>query len=236
VSSRQEEKEQRRREREAAEKASQASAARRKRMGLVGGGVLLAAILVIVALAAFGGGDDDGGGGTADGGGKTVEAIPAPTQNVRNLQDAARAAKCTIETPKNEGSDHVTETVKYTANPPTSGNHDPVPSEDGEYSADSPPDIEQSVHALEHGRILFQYKEGSPAERIGQLKSVFEEEFKGTPAYHALFFQNQTDMEPMAVATAWDNALTCPQWNDQVFDALRAFRRQFTDKGPEFVP
>jgi Protein of unknown function (DUF3105) len=236
VSSRQEEKERRRKEREAAEQAAQSSAARRKRMGLVGGGVLLAAILVIVALAAFSGGGDDGETTAGDSDGPLVEAVAAPTQNVTNLQDAARAAKCKLESPREEGSDHVTETVQYRSNPPTSGNHDPVPAEDGEYSADSPPDPEQSVHALEHGRILFQYKEGSPAQRAGQLKSVFEEEFKGTPAYHALFFQNQTNMEAAVAATAWTQSLTCPQWNDQVFDALRAFRRQYTDRGPEFVP
>jgi hypothetical protein len=43
-------------------------------------------------------------------------------------------------------------------------------------------------------------------------------------------------MTAAVAATAWDNSLTCPQWNDQVFDAIRAFRRDFVDKGPEFLP
>ena len=236
MSSRQEEKERRRQEREAAEKAAQASADRRKRMGMVGGGVLLAAILVIVALVAFPGGGDDGGGGGGEAEDATVTAVPAPTQNVRNLQDAAKAGGCELASPREEGSNHVTEAVQYKTNPPTSGNHDPVPAEDGEYSAESPPDTEGTVHSLEHGRVLLQYKTGSPAQRVGQFKSVFEEDLKGTSAYHALFFANQTNMEAAVAATAWGQSLTCPQWNDRVFDALRAFRRQYTDKGPEFVP
>ena len=42
---------------------------------------------------------------------------------------------------------------------------------------------------------------------------------------------------PIAVAaTAWDHLLGCPRMNEQVFDAVRAFRNTYVDKGPEIVP
>jgi len=232
MSSRQEEKERRRQEREAAEAAAASSAGGRKRMGIVGAGVLLAAVAVIVVLAiASGGGDDDGGGS----GSKSVGEVKAPSQgNENNLEVAAEAAGCKVTNHKSEGRGHTTETVKYNTNPPTSGSHDPTWAEDGEY--DEAPDIEKSVHTLEHGRIDFQYKPGSPANRIGQLKSVFNEETKGTAGYHSLIFPNATGMTAAVAATAWTKSITCDQWNDQVFDAMRAFRKEYVDKGPEFIP
>ena len=127
--------------------------------------------------------------------------------------------------------------MQYDTNPPTSGAHDPTPAQDGIYPADGPPDLEQSVHALEHGRVNIQYKRGTPAPVVGRLTALVENfEVKGTAGYHALLFENQTNMAPAIAATAWTKSLTCPRMNDQVFDALRAFWRTNADKGPEFIP
>ena len=42
---------------------------------------------------------------------------------------------------------------------------------------------------------------------------------------------------PFAVAaTAWDHQLGCTTMNPKVFDALRTFRDEHIDKGPEVVP
>ena len=54
--------------------------------------------------------------------------------------------------------------------------------------------------------------------------------------YHLLLYENTTGMDAAVAATAWDRLLACPEMNDQVFDALRAFRTAFVDKGPEKVP
>ena len=232
MSHRAEEKERRRQERLAAEEAAKKSADRRKRLGLVGAVVLVVAVLGIVVVATgMVGGDDDGG---SDG--ENVADVAVPAQKIDNLSEAVRAAQCKVTEHRIEGRGHTGEPVKYRTNPPTSGAHDPNPAEDGFYPADGPPDVEQSVHALEHGRINIQYKPGTPQQRIDQLETVANEEVKGTPAYHTLVFQNQTNMEPAVAATAWGRSLTCDQWNDQVFDAIRAFRRDRVDKGPEFIP
>jgi hypothetical protein len=231
VSSRAEEKERRRQERLAAEQAAQKSAERRKRLGLVAGGVLAAAIVVVLALVVVAGGDDSG---TTTGGDGEGAAIPE--QRIDNLSEAARAAGCELSSPRVEGQGHTGEAVQYKTNPPTSGDHDPNPAQDGVYDAGNAPDIEQSVHALEHGRINIQYKKGTPAEQVAQLDTLAGEEVKGEGGYHTLLFENQTNMQPAIAATAWGQSLTCEAFNDRIFDAIRAFRTQYTDKAPEFVP
>jgi Protein of unknown function (DUF3105) len=228
VSHRAEEKEKRRQERLAAEQAAQKSAERRKRLGLVGGGVLAAAIVVVLALVVVAGGDD---GGNEPEGGAAI-----PEQRIDNLSEAARAAGCKVSSPRVEGQGHTGEPVRYGTNPPTSGDHDPNPAQDGVYEPGNSPDVEQSVHALEHGRINVQYKRGTPAQRISQLETLVNEEFKGESGYHMLLFENQTNMPYAVAATAWGQSLTCEAWNDRIFDAIRAFRTQYTDKAPEFVP
>lgn len=230
MSSRQEQKERLRREREQAEQAAAASSGRRKRLGIILGAVLAAAVALIVILAVASG--DDGGSDQAGG------DANIPPFEVTNVNEAARAAGCRIEeSPATGGSQHTTETVQYRTNPPTSGAHDPAAAQDGVYEAGNPPDVEQSVHSLEHGRINIQYKKGSPpamADRLEALVNQFE--VKGTAGYHGLLFENQTAMEPVVAAAAWGKMLSCPAMNDKVFDALRSFWRTNVDKGPEFVP
>ena len=229
MSSRQEEKERRRREREEAEQAAAASSARRKRLGLVLGGVVALAVALVVALAVASGGED----GPSD----PAVAGSVPRFGVTNEAEAARAAGCQVQTHRSEGRGHTSESVTYKTNPPTSGSHDPVAAQDGIYPTDGPPDLEQSVHALEHGRIDVQFKPGTPQPTIDRLtKLVDSEQVKGTAGYHALLFQNQTRMTPAVAATAWTKSLTCPTVNDKIYDAIAAFWRANVDKGPEFIP
>ena len=51
-----------------------------------------------------------------------------------------------------------------------------------------------------------------------------------------LLYENTTDMPFAVAATAWTHPLGCPEMNDKVFDAIRTFRAQYIDKGPEKVP
>jgi hypothetical protein len=233
VASRQEEKQRRREERLARERAEKAAAARRKRVQLAFGGLVgVAAIAVVVVLAAsgFGGGDD----GEAD----TPEAadVALPQQKIGDLQQAAEAAGCTLRNPKIQGAQHEDKTFKasdYDTNPPTSGNHNPDWYQDGVYGAGDTPRLGMLVHTLEHGRIDVQYKPGTPAQTVKQLEAFLAEQSDG---YHMLLFENTTGMKAQVAATAWGHSLTCPRMNDQVFDALRTFRTEYIDKGPENVP
>jgi hypothetical protein len=37
-------------------------------------------------------------------------------------------------------------------------------------------------------------------------------------------------------ATAWTKSITCPSLTQKSLDAMREFRKAFTDKAPEFIP
>ena len=238
MSSRQEEKERRRQERLAREQAEAKQAADRKRLQLVGGALLgLAAIAaIVVALFVVGGGDDDD-----DERRRTARRTPRPPsklppQETSDLDEAAKAAGCTLTHAEYEGADHEEKDFAasdYKTNPPTSGAHFPDWYEDGIYAPGTVPNLGMLVHTLEHGRINVQYKQGTPAADVAKLEALVQEQNEG---YHMLLFENTTNMDAQVAATAWTQSLTCPAMNDQVFDAIRTFRARYIDKGPENVP
>ena len=138
--------------------------------------------------------------------------------------------------PAIEGAQHEERTfteADYKTNPPTSGNHFPEWADDGVYPTGSTPPLGELVHTLEHGRIDVQYKPGTPTETVDQLNALLAETNDG---YHMLLFENQTNMDAAVAATAWGHSLTCPEMNDKVFDAIRTFRNEYIDQGPENVP
>ena len=237
MSHRQDEKQRRREERLAKEQAEKARAARRHRMQFALGGVAgLAAIAVVVLLASGAlGGSDDGGGGDGSQP-QAASGVTLPDQKIGDLQEAAKAAGCRVANPEIEGSTHESREFSasdYKTNPPTSGNHFPEWYQDGVYEPGDVPQLGMLVHTLEHGRIDVQYKPGTPAETVAQLEALLAEQSGG---YHMLLFENTTGMDAQIAATAWGHSLTCPEMNDQVFDAIRTFRAEWIDKGPEDVP
>jgi hypothetical protein len=235
VSSRQEEKAARRAEREAREKAEAAKAARTRRLQLVAGGVLaVAAVAAVVVALAGGGGDGGGGGGDPEDAGA---GVPIPARQISDLDAAAKAAGCRLRSFESEGREHSEETFDdYKTNPPTSGTHSPVPAEDGIYPPGSEPAVNNWVHSLEHGRIIYQYKPGTPKRRIDQLETLVNEDFRGASGYHQLAMQNNTKMPFAVAAVGWTRYLGCDKFTDATFDAFRAFRDTYVDKGPEFIP
>jgi hypothetical protein len=164
----------------------------------------------------------------------SVEALPKV--KIRTLTAAAKAAGCTISNPPVLSAMHddreFTE-ADYNSNPPTSGEHFPEWYEDGIYAPGTTPNLGMLVHTLEHGRIDLQYKPGTPTKTVTRLESLVDELDSG---YHMLLFENGTDMPYAVAATAWGHLLGCPTMNDKVFDAIRAFRANYVDKGPEVVP
>jgi hypothetical protein len=239
VSSRQEEKERRRAERLAAEQEARKGAERARRFQMVGGAIIAIAVVVVAVILISGGGSDSSGGDKSSN--KTdlaSVAIPkaGPDANAAGLAAAAKAAGCTVKTYGQEGRTHTTAKVKYLTNPPTSGNHNPVPADDGVYDPGNTPAKENYVHTLEHGRIEIQYKPGTPKATRDQLETLFNEKFKGTEGYHQLLFENNTNMPFAVAATSWTHLLGCPKMDDKVFDAIRAFRDKYVDTAPEQIP
>jgi hypothetical protein len=233
VSSRAEEKQRRREERMAKEQAEKASAARRQRMQIALGGVgglAVIAVAVLLITGSLGGGDS-----AADGGSAPASNVTIPEQAIGDMKQAADAAGCKLSNPPIEGAQHEDRAFKasdYKTNPPTSGNHFPQWYDDGVYTPGTTPELGMLVHTLEHGRIDVQYKPGTPAKTVSQLEALLSEQSEG---YHMLLYENTTNMAAQVAATAWGHSLTCPTMNDKVFDAIRTFRAQYIDKGPEKV-
>jgi Protein of unknown function (DUF3105) len=235
VSSRQQEKQRRREERLARERAEKAAAARRKRVQLALGGLIgLAAIaaVVVLAVSGVGGGSD----GETEASAPELANVTLPEQQIGDIEAAAQAAGCKLTHPEIEGAQHEDKEFRasdYKTNPPTSGNHFAEWYEDGVYEPGNVPELGMLVHTLEHGRIDVQYKPGTPDETVQQLEAFLAEQNEG---YHMLLFENTTGMKAQVAATAWGHSLTCNEMNDKVFDALRTFRAEYIDKGPENVP
>jgi Protein of unknown function (DUF3105) len=217
MASRQEEKERRRQERLAAEQAAQRSASRKRMLTMGGGAVLVIAVIAIIAVVALAGGDDK-------------------SADTSNLAADATAAGCTYKSYPSEGREHTTGKVKYKTNPPTSGRHNPTPAQDGIYAPGNEPAPENWVHSLEHGRVLFQYKPGTPQNQVAQMQKIAEEELNGAAGYHVLMFQNNTKMPTQFALVAWTKSLTCNTLDSKSEDVMREFRKAFTDKGPELIP
>ncbi|HWI07632.1 MAG TPA: DUF3105 domain-containing protein [Solirubrobacteraceae bacterium] len=227
MSSRQEEKEQRRREREERERAAAAKAKRSRLLQLIGGVIVACAIIAGVAVAVSG-----GGGGADDDGGADVDA--------GRLKDVAQSSGCVYRAFPDEGQDHVTEPLTeadFKTNPPTSGAHSPEPAPDGLYVAGNEPEIVNWVHTLEHGRVIFMYRPGVDRAVVTQLEALFNEDVKDSGgAYHSVLMRNNTKMPFEVAAVAWRHYMACREFTPKSIEALRVFREELVDKGPESVP
>jgi hypothetical protein len=231
VSSRREQKEALKAERLEREAQAKAAERRKRLVGYgAGGALVVAAVIALVVVLVAGGGSDSAGGVTPPGSGELPEGTVPPVE-IGDLDEAVKASGCKVTQDDEEGSEHVPDgtEVQYRANPPTSGDHWPVPAEDGAYT--EPPPKEALVHSQEHGRIVIQYDPEAPESVIADLTALFEED-----PYHMIITPNETDMPFEVAATTWTRTLGCEEMNDQVFDAIRAFKDEYRDQGPEFVP
>ncbi len=158
---------------------------------VVGGALAVAAIAAVVVVAAAGGGSGgmDTAGGLPSAKQQFAGGIDPPPQQVTDLDQAAKAAGCVLKNPVIEGRTHIPPDTKvtYKTNPPTSGNHDPQPADDGVYSKPmSALETRHFVHTLEHGRIELQYDPTLPKHRLDQLGGLFNED-----PYHMVLLPNR---------------------------------------------
>jgi hypothetical protein len=230
VSSRREQKDALKAERLEREAQAKAAERRKRLVGYGAGGALVVAAAVALVVVLVAGGGEGGGGVTPAGSGDLPEGTVPPVE-IGDLDEAVKASGCKLTHDQEEGNEHVPDDteVQYRANPPTSGDHWPVPAEDGAYT--EPPPAEALVHSHEHGRILIQYDPAAPESVKADLTALFEED-----PYHMIITPNTTDMPYEVAATTWTRSLGCEEMNDQVFDAIRAFKDEYRDQGPEFVP
>ncbi|MDO8633633.1 MAG: DUF3105 domain-containing protein [Candidatus Wildermuthbacteria bacterium] len=129
-----------------------------------------------------------------------------------------------------EGDAHVPEgtEVAYQSNPPTSGNHWPVPLTDGVYKTEKPD--EALVHSMEHGRIWISYKPSLDADIIAKLEKLGDGQALIVTPRNA----NETDV----ALAAWTHLDTFNLNSDGTLDEKRIqdFISRYKNKGPEFIP
>jgi hypothetical protein len=164
------------------------------------------------------------------------EGTPPPAIQIADLKLSAEKAGCNLglDLP-DEGNTHVPNStpVTYKTTPPTSGNHNPVPIDDGAYrtpitsDTGKPTNIRNEVHAMEHGRIEIHYKPSLPENQQLALKGVFDADPNGMLLYP------DPDMPYDVAVTAWTNMATCQTYNPAVLDVIRNFRDTYRGNGPE---
>jgi hypothetical protein len=238
VSHRREQKERLRQEREERERQARAAAQRKKMVGYGAGGALVLAVVIVAAVVLAGGGS---GGGTDA---QAAEVFPSggsfPKQTVFDVKPAAAAAGCKLSTVKATSREHTTslsDRVKYSTNPPTSGKHYQIPAQDGIYG-DAPQD-EELVHGMEHGRVIFWVKPSAPKDVRSDIRALVEDD------PYQMFLVPRANMPYEVAATAWDadpapngtgESMTCTKVDDKTYDALAAFRDEHRSQGPEPIP
>jgi hypothetical protein len=228
------------RARRLAEEQARAERERRQRRVRIAAGTVVG----IVAVAAVGIAIASSGGTKSKAFTPAASGVKLPAPKITNLATAAAAAGCTLaDTPDSiartdQNRTHVPPGTKvtYATNPPSYGPHYPAPASDGEYKPKDTPAIGYLVHALEHGRIEYQYRPGLSAADVQQLESLLNEgNGTWTPGQMVLLFQNPTGMPYDVAATAWGHVLGCKTFSPAVFDAFRDFRIAYTYKAPEHL-
>jgi hypothetical protein len=134
-------------------------------------------------------------------------------------------AGCTTDTQSDPGRAHVNNPT-YAVNPPAGGDHYPVPSAAGIYTANPPPDG-QLVHSLEHGYVIIWF---DPATEAADLQNIVAAAQK-YPADTLVV--PRTGMPAPVAATAWHQRLLCQGLNSK---ALISFIAEWRNKGPERIP
>jgi hypothetical protein len=153
--------------------------------------------------------------------------VPAP--ETMDLDRAAREAGCEVREFQEEGDGETAEPVDYRSDPPHSGPHHPEVAQDAAFYSD-PPAAESIVHALRHGRIVIWFDPDLSEDEKADLHALFQED---TPH---MIMAPRGSMPYEVAATAWTRRIGCERFERASFDALRAFRERYRDRGPEFVP
>jgi hypothetical protein len=142
------------------------------------------------------------------------------------LAEQGRGAPVEVKALRSEGGGHVQpgQNYRYRRRFPTSGPHDPKPTEPGFYDLPQPPT--QLVHALEHGNIVVYYDEPG-TEAMAMLRDwvdLYEGPWSGIVA------TRMPGLGKKVVLTAWTRKLEL-----KAFDAAvaAAFIDDYRGRGPE---
>ena len=100
---------------------------------------------------------------------------------------------------------------------------------DGSYVGREPPSLNDTIHAMLHGRVLFQYRPSLATAAVGALERLTREDTD-----KVLLFENQTGMSAPVAATAYLSVMTCSRVDRAVLRAFDAFRSRRRGFGQDF--
>jgi len=137
------------------------------------------------------------------------------------LAEIARRAGCTLIDFENGSTK---------SNPPVTGRFvERILAADGSYAGRRPPAPLATMHALLHGRVLFQYRRDIGADELRALDGLTRRD-----SHQVLLFENQTGMRARIAATAYLSRMSCPRVDRTTLGAFAAFRDRRRDFGQGF--
>ncbi|MCO4265233.1 DUF3105 domain-containing protein [Pseudarthrobacter sp. MDT3-26] len=119
--------------------------------------------------------------------------------------EAARPVEGVQDFP-DQSRNHISGPVSYPRNPPTGGDHAPVWTNCGIYTA--PVEPTRAVHSLEHGAVWLSYRQDLPKDQVAELTSL-----AGAQDY--LLLSPVTDQASPVTATAWGKQLSVDSSSDE---------------------
>jgi Protein of unknown function (DUF3105) len=115
-------------------------------------------------------------------------------------------------------------------NPPVTGRfRERARTADGSYIGKPQPTLEATIHAVFHGRVVFQFRPGLAERELGTLDRLT----RADPD-RVLLVENQTGMTAAVAATAYLSVMTCPRVDQPALAALDAFRERRRAFGQRF--
>ena len=143
----------------------------------------------------------------------------------RALRASLERDGCTFDTRADPGRAHVPQAT-YTIDPPSGGDHDPVPSPAGFYDVTDVPTAGHLVHSLEHGFVVVWYRPGATAAAtVDGLRDLAR-------GHRWVIVAPRPSMPTALAATAWHRRLLCPDGaNGPIGNFVAAFRDQGPEKG-----
>ncbi|HEY4410681.1 MAG TPA: DUF3105 domain-containing protein [Acidimicrobiia bacterium] len=139
------------------------------------------------------------------------------------LRSSLERDGCTVDSRFDPGQKHVP-LATYTVDPPSGGDHDPVPSPAGFYDGTDVPGDGHLVHSLEHGFVIVWYRSGAvAAATLDGLRDL-------AAKHRWVLVAPRPSMAPALAATAWHRRLLCP---DGATGPIGSFVAAFRNQGPE---
>jgi hypothetical protein len=132
---------------------------------------------------------------------------------------------CAFDTRSDPGRAHGPQTT-FTVDPPSGGDHDPVPSPAGFYDTTDVPTAGHLVHSLEHGFVVVWYQPAATsAATVDALRDLARR-------HRWVLVAPRASMPTALAATAWHRRLLCPDGaNGPIGNFVTAFRNQGPEKG-----